>query len=86
MAGTRPDASLPPELAVHVQLVDHEWVREQTANGARLALIGPEGAREHGSADALRARLAAAQLEVEQLRQALEEGEGALSQGTPGGA
>jgi hypothetical protein len=56
-----------------VRLVDQEWVREQTANGARLALVGPERADRDERVQALEADLAAAQLEVQQLRRALAE-------------
>ena len=69
-----------------MRLVDQEWVREQTANGARLALVGPERSDQEERIHALETDLAAAQLEVQQLRRALAESGGSPAERAPGSA
>ena len=77
-------ASLPPDVPEQVRLMDEGWLHEQTSNGAKLALIGPDGDGPPpalSSPDAeryeqrlreLAFRLGAAQLEVDELKRNLE--------------
>jgi hypothetical protein len=78
-------ASLPPDVPEQVHLLDEDWLHDQTAHGARLALIQPEGEKSaadeeeleqlHGRIRSLEASLAGAQLEVEYLQRELSEAE-----------
>jgi hypothetical protein len=79
-------ASLPPDVPEEqVQLLDEQWLHDQVAHGARLALIQPEGEkgvvdeegleRLHARIRSLEASLASAQLEVEYLQRELQQAE-----------
>jgi hypothetical protein len=69
---------LPAGVPSEVRLLDHNWLTDQRAVGARLTLLGPHEAEKDADLTVTRSLLEAERAEADRLRKRVEELEGEL--------